>query len=223
MRFYIRFFSLAGLICLVSLFSQCSNKPERKVDTFGELDTNKVAADTSMQVNMDRSYEYQKTLIQNDSVVFDFIAYDKPVSSSTEWTSKFIIIRRTKARQDTVVKGSRMGPVCSLGIGDMDQDGKPEIFFYDGSSVTKNRWVLNIFRFVSDTSYEYIRWRQLDAISSSDHYNGDDTFFVYKNYMVRRYPYHEHYDDRKTNGYTWQSYRLQNGKMQLQKESYAKD
>ena len=217
-------FSLLFLAAMVGLFTACSSTPKPKVDTFGELDSLKVAGDTAMQVNMDRSYEYLKSLIQNDSIVFDFIAFDKPhYGDSKVWDSKFIVIRRTPTQQDTVIRGTRMGAVRSLGIGDINADGRPEIFFYDGSSDTKNRWVLNIYSQTSDTGFNYIYWRQLDARSAADHYNGDDTFFVYQNYLIRRHPYFESTANKQNKGFTWQSYKLKNGKILLEKESYAKE
>jgi hypothetical protein len=87
------------LHCFVSLLilSACQDHKDAGIDKFGELDSSRVAADTTMQVNMDRSYEFQKTLVENDTVVYDFLAYDKPKgSSSPEWESKFIVIQKNE-------------------------------------------------------------------------------------------------------------------------------
>jgi hypothetical protein len=224
MRYYTRFFSLLSLACLVSLFSECSNPPAPKVDTFGELDSNKVAADTSMQVNMDRSYEYQRSLVQSDTVVFDFLAYDKPsAADGKKWESKFIVIRRTNTRQDTVIKDYRSGPVRGLSIADLDHDGSPEILFYEDQTAQKYSWIVRVYTRTATGKYHELRMTEFDAKTQTAHYHGRDTFFVYQDHLVRRYPNYKNTADSIPEGDWWQSYTISSGKILLQKETYAKD
>lgn len=211
--------SLWTLVLFVTLFSACSNPPVAKHDTFGELDSTLIAADTAMEVNMDLSYEYHKSLVQNDTTVFDFLAYDKPKGqNSKEWESKFIVIKRTKASQDTVIKDHRLGPVEGLSITDLDQDGQPEILFYENQTATKSRWQVNIYTPGPKGKFKEIQWRELDAKSPVGHYNGGDTFFVYQDHLIRRFPYYAKSDDKKAQSTIWQSYILRNGKVTLDNE-----
>src|SRR5258705_285933 len=102
------------------VFTSCQDHKDPSIDTFGQVDSSKIAADTTMQVNLDRSYEFQKTLVKSDTEVYDFLAYDKPKgSSSPEWESKFIVIRRTSSAQDTVVKDIRAGSVQNIWVSDI--------------------------------------------------------------------------------------------------------
>ena len=217
-----RFF-LSALIIFVSIFSACSNKPAPKPDTFGELDTARIAADTSMQANMDLSYEYQKSLALNDSVVFDFLAYDRPTLTDKEkWEGKFIVIRRTNTRQDTVVKGSRFGPVKGLCLANLDKVDGHEIMFYEDQTAPKYKWVVRIYRPAHDGSYQETRFTELDAKPSPDHYRGGDTFFVYQNYLIRRFPYYETSGEKNSKANLWQSYKLNNAKLVLENEKLAR-
>ena len=214
------FFS--ALIIFVCLFSACSPPPAPKADTFGELDSARIAADTSMQANMDLSYEYQKSLILNDSVVFDFLAYDRPsLSDAKKWEGKFIVIQRTSTRQDTIIRGSRFGPVKGLCLADLNGDGRPEMLFYEDQTAQKYRWLVRIYSPRPDGVYKEIRWTELDVKPSPDHYRGGDTFFVYQNYLIRRFPYYEKSVEESTNANLWQSYKLNNGKLVLENEKLA--
>lgn len=211
--------SISILAIFVSLFSACSNAPVAKKDTFGEIDSALIAADTAMQVNMDLSYEYHKSLTQNDSTVFDFLAYDKPKGqTSKEWESKFIVIKRTKSSQDTVIKDHRFGPVLGLSMADLDQDGRPEILFYENQTANKDRWRMNIYSLGADGRFKDIHWREPDAKSPAGHYNGGDTFFVYENHLIRRFPFYDKTDDTKPKSTVWQSYILSHGKITLDNE-----
>ena len=211
-----RYFPLLILSVLVSLFTDCSNKPA-PTETFGELDTTVIAADTSMQVNIDHSYEYQKTLVQNDTTVYDFLAYDRPQKgSNTIWESKFIVIKRTNTRQDTVIKDNRVGPVKGLCLADLDHDGRPEILFYEDQSIDKSLWRVRIFSPGPDGKYARVVWGDLDLKPTENHKAGD-TLFVYQDHLIRRYPYYEVGDTLATGAF-WQSYQLNKGKLVLENE-----
>jgi len=219
MIFSCRYFSLTVLAGLACLFTECSNPDKVQQDTFGELDTTKIATDTSMEVNMDLSYEYQKTLTQNDSVVFDILAYDKPSNSDPKkWEGKFIVIRRTNTKQDTIIKDSRFGPVKGLSLADLDHDGRPEILFYEDQTADKSRWHLRIYIRKPDGTYKGVYWREQDVRSSADHYRGFDTFFIYENHLIRRYPYYEGKDSANANADLWQSYKLSRDQLVMENE-----
>jgi hypothetical protein len=214
----LRFFSLFIFSAMVLCFSACTNRPTAP-DTFGTLDTARVAADTAMQANMDLSYEYQKTLVQNDSIVFDFLAYDRPGRDNTkEWDEKLIVIRRTNTRQDTVIRSFRLGAVKGLAIADLDQDGRPEILYYEDQTVDKNRWHLIVYSQNPDGTFRTIHLRQLDAKTPNNNYLGGDSFFVYKNHLIRRFPYYEPDNTGTAKASLWQSYKLVKDKLVLENE-----
>jgi hypothetical protein len=211
--------SLLILIVFVCLFSACSNPGKVPQDTFGELDTTNIAADTAMQANMDLSYEYQKTLVQNDSTVYDVLAYDKPSNSDPKkWEGKVIVIRRTNAKQDTIIKDNRFGPVKGLSLADLNHDGRPEILFYEDQTGDKNRWRLRIYTQKPDGAYRAIYMQEHGVVSSPGHYHGSDTFFVYDNHLIRRYPYYETNDTTNARSDQWQSYKLVRGQLMMENE-----
>ena len=214
-----RYFVLLLLSLFVSFFSDCSNHAAVQPNTFGQLDSARIAADTSMQDNMDLSYEYQKTLILNDSVVYDFLAYDKPSNTdSKKWEGKFIVIKRTNTRQDTIIKDSRSGPVKGLCLADPDNDGKPEIIFYEDNTAQKYSWVVRIYSPIAEGRYREIRLTEFGVKPDPDHYRGGDTFLVYQSYLIRHYPYYEKAGDTVAKGSWWQSYKLSKGKPILNSE-----
>ena len=201
------------------LLSGCQDHKDPSIENFGQIDSSLIAADTTMQVNMDRSYEFQKTLVKNDTEVYDFLAYDKPKgSSSPEWESKFIVIRRTTSASDTVIKDIRSGIVRSLWLSDLDENGKPEIMFYEYPK--KNAKASQPFEF-----YAYqMEGRgkahkiEIEVKHNALHYKGQDSFFVDASYLIRKTPYYENQKDSLASGYLWQSYKLVNGKLIFDKE-----
>ena len=215
-------FRLLFLICLFPLLilSSCQDHRDTSIDTFGELDSLQVAADTTMQVNMDRSYEYQKSLVENDTTVYDFLAYDKPKgSSSPDWESKFIIIKRTTHTHDTIVKEYRTGPVKGLALSDLDHDGKPEIQFYEVSRADKIKWLVRVFTSSGTRSYHEVSLRPVDVGSDLGHYRGGDTFFVSDDHydLIRQYPYYKNTTDSFPDAVTSQSYKLSGNKLIFEK------
>lgn len=202
-------------LCLTA----CQNKPTAQENVFGELDSTKVAMDTTMQVNMDRSYEYQKTLVENDTTVYDFLAYDKPKGVNSEvWESKFIVIKRTINTQDTVIKEYREGPVKGLSLCDLNGDGKRDILFYEETPSQKYSWQVRAFSLGANKKFDEIRMREFDANTDAKHYHSGDTFFVYQDHLIRRYPYYEKTTDSLPKGTWWQSYQIRGSKFTLVKE-----
>ena len=206
-------FLLAGF---VGLFADCTNKNATPKNTFGDLDSAGIASDTAMQVGMELSYEYQKSLAQSDSVVYDFLAYDKPKGESgNEWDSKFHIIRRTTHSGDTIAKGSRSGPVRKIWLSDLDQNGQEEVMFYEYPKTAKPSVTLIAYEVSGRLKAHPI---QVDLKEDIQHYRGRDTFFVYQDRLVRRFPYYGRAQDSSATGSEWQSYRLSSGKLLLDNE-----
>lgn len=210
-------FLLAGFVCL---FADCSNKNSAPKNTFGDLDPAGIASDTTMQVDMELSYEYQKSLVQNDSTVYDFLAYNKPKGKTgKEWESKFHIIRRTSHSGDTIAKGPRSGTVQRIWLCDLDQNGQEEIMFYEYPKTSKGRVALIAYEIGAGQKAHPI---QIDLKEDMQHYRGRDTFFVSQDRLVRRFPYYVQTQDSTATGAKWQSYKLSSGKLVLEKEKLEK-
>jgi hypothetical protein len=210
------------LIFLLSIFtvllSECSNPNAAKPNTFGELDRKVIAADTAMEANMDLSYEYTSTLVESDSVVYDFLAYDKPKGDTKIWESKFHLIRRTGINQDTIAKDYRQGKVKSIWLSDLDQDGKSEIMFYE--SPKQDSQTIRFFEFYAyqTNGRQKVRTIRPDFRQDPAHYLGGDTFFVYQNRLIRKFPFHKNQNDLQVTGETLQSYTLRGNRLELEKE-----
>jgi hypothetical protein len=191
----------------------CKGKPTNQAANFGDLDSSKIAADTTMQANMDLSYEYQKTLKESDSVVFDFLAYDRPQPGNDKvWESKFLLIRRTKTAQDTVIKGSRSDVVKNIWISDLDKNGKPEIMFYEYPRASKKRIQLYVFEIESPTTFRSI---ESNFKEYGLNYRGGDTIFAFDKYLIRKFPTYKKAEDKTPSGAIWESYKLEKGKLVL--------
>lgn len=200
------------------LLSSCQDR-RPTIDTFGELDSLKVAADTTMQVNMDRSYEYQKSLAESDSVVYDFLAYDKPKgSSSPDWESKFIVIRRTRSTQDTIIKDSRTGRIQNVFLTDMNDNGRSEILFYEYPKYDAKPPAKVSFIACEVDGRNKVQSTTTDFKFDDQHYRGLDSFFTSESYMIRRSPYYSRSTDSLPSGMLWQSYKISGGRLVLIKE-----
>jgi hypothetical protein len=171
-----------------------------------------------MQVNMDRSYEYQKSLAESDSVVYDFLAYDKPKgSSSPDWESKFIVIRRTAHEHDTIIKDPRYGKVLSVMLTDMDQNGRSEIIFYTRSEQEMKK--VQDYAFYAYETDGRAKAKKIAGEIKRDiaKYGQEDSFFVAKDFLIRKVAFPMQGSDTTRNE-LWQSYRLQNGTLIFEKE-----
>ena len=71
----------------------------------GDLDSAAIARDTSMQLGFESSYEYHKTLIAHEHLVYDVVGYGGSASKG-----EFAILRRgADNKTDTIVKQNRNG------------------------------------------------------------------------------------------------------------------
>ncbi|MBS1625985.1 MAG: hypothetical protein JST83_18335 [Bacteroidetes bacterium] len=203
-----RLFFCFAIIISILLTSCQDHKPD--IETFGQIDSAAIAADTTMQVNMERSYEYQRTFAEGDTVAYDFLAYDKPKgSSSPEWESKFILIRRQRIGQDTVARDFRSGPVRGSWMSDLDGNGKREFFFYEYPDT--GGWS-RLYGYESNGTN---RMTKITTILKNDkaHYRGGDTFFVSNDLVVRLAPYYNAQTDTVASSQQRQQYKLVNSRL----------
>jgi hypothetical protein len=97
--------SLLFVVCGL-LLNSCNQNSNRAPEV-GEIDTTAIAQDTSMQKGFESSYEYAKTLVVHEHLVYDIRAYGGPASSG-----EFAIIRRgADNKSDTVVIEKRNGAI----------------------------------------------------------------------------------------------------------------
>jgi hypothetical protein len=117
------------LIIAMAVLSSCHFKSAQDAS---DEELKRIAADTQMQIAIDKSYEYQKTLPESDQVVYDFTAYDRPgIGSDTTIQHRYQVVRRTGSRLDTVIKGTRLGHVEQAWITDLNHNDLSEITFYE--------------------------------------------------------------------------------------------
>lgn len=95
------------LFSVISLTSCQSNNNQPPV--VGSIDTAAVAADTTMQLGLESSYEVHHTVIINPNLVYDILA------SGTASKGDYTIIRRGEKNQsDTLARGERLGKVIGF-------------------------------------------------------------------------------------------------------------
>lgn len=92
------------LAVTIVLFSGCIENTEQKVPA-GTIDTAAIAADTAMQIGIESSYEYHKSITVYDTLVYDVVGYGGPAS-----LGEFAVMRRgADNKSDTIAKEKREG------------------------------------------------------------------------------------------------------------------
>ncbi len=120
MKRYELLFLVSCVLCLVSCQSNSDKTP-----VVGSLDSSLVALDTTMQKGFESSYEFHKSLVVNEKLVYDVIGFGGPASGG-----EFAILRRgADNKADTVEKGIRKGIIADAFLADSDRNGKQEIYF----------------------------------------------------------------------------------------------
>lgn len=115
-----RLFYLLSIVCCLA--SCTSNKD--KTPVLGHLDTLAVAMDTAMQLGLESSYEFHKTLAVSDTLVYDVIAFGGPASKG-----ELAILRRGATNKtDTVFKDIREGIIAETWLADSNNNKKPEVY-----------------------------------------------------------------------------------------------
>src|ERR1043165_674408 len=113
------------VLCLVSciLCLSCQSNTD-KTPVVGSLDTLGIALDTNMQKGFESSYEFHKTLVVSEKLVYDVVAYGGPVSGG-----EYAILRRgADNKADTVQKGKRSGAITDAFLADSNKNNRPEIY-----------------------------------------------------------------------------------------------
>lgn len=117
MRSKVAFFFIA-VLCLTS----CNNEPKDTRPVVGEFDSTAIAADTVMQIGLEQSYEFNKTLTVNKNVVYDVIAWGTPTQGKL-----CFVYRNEKGVLDTVLETNRLGLVKDCWVSDMNDNGNTEV------------------------------------------------------------------------------------------------
>jgi len=125
----------AAIACIVSLllYSCTQNKPASHIPVVGEpIDSIAIGQDTLQQKSIESSYEYAQTLIVSPKLAYDVRAYGGPAS-----LGEYCIIRRgADNKPDTVVQEKRLGSIENAFSGDLNHNGKEEIYVVFGHPST---------------------------------------------------------------------------------------
>lgn len=111
-------FIIIAILCLAS----CTSKPKDTRPVVGNLDSAAIAADTTMQLGLEQSYEFIKTLTVTNNVVYDVIAWGTPSKGLL-----CFVYRDEKGVLDTVLETTRLGIIKDCWVSDMNKNGKPEV------------------------------------------------------------------------------------------------
>ncbi len=110
---------LFGCIVLTS----CSQN-QKNIPTVGNLDTVAIALDTAMQLGFENSYEFHKTLVVHQNLVFDIIGF-----GGTATSGEYAILRRgADNKPDTVTKGTREGMIVDAYLADSNKNNREEVY-----------------------------------------------------------------------------------------------
>ena len=110
------------LIAVVFGLASCNNKPKDTRPVVGEFDSTAIAADTVMQIGLEQSYEFNKTLTVNKNVVYDVIAWGTPSKGKL-----CFVYRNEKGAVDTVAELDRTGMVKDCWVSDMNGNKLVEV------------------------------------------------------------------------------------------------
>ncbi len=100
------------LILFVSLFLFSCNQSSTNASEFGTLDSLAVAADTSMQLGIESSYEFHKTLVASDTLVYDVVGYGGNATKG----ELAVLKRGANNKADTVFKQAREGMISDVAL-----------------------------------------------------------------------------------------------------------
>ncbi len=115
-------FLLSIVYCLSSV-TACQSQHD-KTPVLGDLDSSAIAIDTNMQKGFESSYEFHKTLVVHDKLVYDVIGYGGPASHG-----EFAILRRgADNKSDTVMKGERDGMIAEAFLADSNNNKREEVY-----------------------------------------------------------------------------------------------
>ena len=111
------------LLLLVCSLSSCHSNKHQPPEV-GSIDTAAIAADTTMQLGLEGSYEVHHTIVIHPNLVYDILA------SGTASKGDYTIIRRSENNQsDTLARGEREGKVIGF-TNSKGKNGGDEIQIY---------------------------------------------------------------------------------------------
>lgn len=114
--------TVAIVIFFVLFLASCNNQPKDTRPVVGEFDSTAIAEDTTMQLGLEQSYEFNKTLQVNKNVVYDVIAWGTPSKGKL-----CFVYRNEKGAVDTVAEMDRLGMVKDCWVSDMNGNGVVEV------------------------------------------------------------------------------------------------
>lgn len=110
------------VFCFLFLVSCQSN--QNQIPVVGSLDSSAIAIDTLMQKGFESSYEFHKTLIVHEKLVYDVVGYGGSASNG-----EYAILRRgADNKADTVMKGKREGIIADAFLADSNKNKREEIY-----------------------------------------------------------------------------------------------
>ena len=99
-----------SFIVLFSLLLFSCTQNTKTSSEFGTVDSLSVAADTTMQLGIESSYEFHKTVVAADTLVYDVVGYGGSASAG-----ELAILRRgANNKADTVLKQTREGVISDV-------------------------------------------------------------------------------------------------------------
>jgi len=111
------------LVSCIALLVSCQNN-SNQIPVVGSLDSAAIAIDTIMQKGFESSYEFHKTLIVHEKLVYDVVGYG---GSSSQ--GEYAILRRgADNKTDTVMKGVRNGIIADAFLADSNKNKKEEVY-----------------------------------------------------------------------------------------------
>lgn len=188
-------------VLFVSLYSCKTNKEPKPVVL--SMDSLAIALDTTMQLGIERSYEYHQSIAANSELVYDIVGFGGSASKG-----EFAILQRgADNKTDTIIKGVRTGSISNSFLADLNGNKIPEIYLAikkigDGS--------LTIIAFEIDREkYIPVSFNQ----SNEQGYRGRDSVYVSGNKIYSVFPVYNGGDSIccPTGGTSKVSYSLQNG------------
>lgn len=114
--------NFAFIFVAILFLTSCNNKPKDTRPVVGEFDSTAIAADTVMQIGLEQSYEFNKTLTVNKNVVYDVIAWGTPTQGKL-----CFVYRNEQGVIDTVAELDRQGMVKDCWVSDMNGNKLVEV------------------------------------------------------------------------------------------------
>jgi hypothetical protein len=109
-----------SILCLVScvLYLTSCNQNKNQIPVVGSLDSAAIANDTTMQLGFESSYEFHKTLVAHEHLVYDVVGYGGSASKG-----EFAILRRgADNKSDTIIKQTRNGILTDAYFTDKEKE-----------------------------------------------------------------------------------------------------